>query len=175
MDPRDPNTNSRQRFPEHLKSVTENPDEEQRWVKLLKFPKLRLAGPTDGGKANCSDRIKQFRDKQCNENPTPFIFEAQAKTLKPTRQQLERRVRHRIDAGDIRGAVRLVINEGRIIEPDDASAAVLTFKHPAGDSVTLNDNNRLDAIEFTEKQLRAAIKECNQAENPDPTASDHLT
>ena len=155
-------------FAEHLKKVTEKPEDEQRWVELLQWPKLRLTGPTHGHKIKRGDRIKQLRERLSNENPTAIIYTEPIRTPELSGQRLERRVRHRIDAGDTRGAVRLVINEGRIIEPDITSAAALKANHPAGDGEPLNNLESTAPIEFTEQQLRTAIEGMQTGGAPGP-------
>ena len=51
-------------------------------------------------------------------------------TFKTDDNALARSVRQRVDAGDVSGATRLVIDKGRVISPDKNSAEQLRAKHP---------------------------------------------
>ena len=57
-------------------------------------------------------------------------------------QRLSRQVRRRIEAGDVRSATRLVINEGRVVVLDDESANILRDKHPTKEKVEEPENRQ---------------------------------
>ena len=59
--------------------------------------------------------------------------------------------------GDVRGALKLIVDEGEVIVPDEESAANLRSKHPNGEAINEELSNPKVTIDFTDEQLRSAI------------------
>ena len=83
--------------------------------------------------------------------------------------------RRRIDAGDIRGAVRIFINDGRITEANDESTAIMSSKHPVGKPVALNPHNSPPLAASKEYITRAiTTMPAGGAPGPDGLRPSHL-
>ena len=165
-------------FTDALKHVSDNPHEKQSWINLMKWPKTRLSVPSTSNKLSRKERNKALRE-QLTAKTSPQTQTTQVlhhKTKETTDEQLERRVRQRIDAGDVRGAMRLVVNEGKVIEPDDKSAEALRKKHPIGAIIDEDPSTEDVSIEPTDEQIRAAIEGMSTggAPGPDGLRPSHL-
>jgi len=83
-------------------------------------------------------------------------------------QALARAVRSRVDVGDIRGASRSVVNNGKLIEPDQASLEKLSAKHPTDIDTPAADYELSPPLVLTLEQLTTALSSTPAGGAPGP-------
>ena len=69
---------------------------------------------------------------------------------------LAKAIRKRVDANDKRGAVRIFLNDGRLIEPDEKSVQILRSKHLTEDACSIQESDSPPHW-LTDKILQQAI------------------
>lgn len=114
-------------FAERLHNVASSPDSEEVWRELLIWAR-KLTEDPESRRLDRRARNAALLDKLRSGDKPPLSIKT--KTLKQDDNSLARAVRRRVDAGDVSGAMRLVINEGRVVNPDDESAELLKLEHP---------------------------------------------
>ena len=75
-------------------------------------------------------------------------------------------VRRRIDAGDVTGAVRILVNDGKLVEPNEATAQERRNKHP--DGALPPREHPGNYLRFTDRELEQALKGLQTAGAPGP-------
>jgi len=96
-----------------LQSVCNSPDSPEAWTELITWAKRRLIAPTN--------RIGRAALKRLlREQLTGEGADRRDRAPLPVRrnQALARAVRSRVDVGDIRGASRIVVNDGKLVDAD---------------------------------------------------------
>ena len=142
-------------FASVLRRVCDRPDEEERWLELLRWPRTRLAAPTVGGGSKKGERTRVLREQILTGSGGDDQRRAFRKRYDTNEDRLATAVRRRIDTGDVRGAVRVFVNEGRIIEASVESAAIMESKHPLGESVVANSTE--EPLTATKEEIVRAI------------------
>jgi hypothetical protein len=74
----------------------------------------------------------------------------------------------RVESGDIRGATRVLSNDGRLAAPDAATADLLRTKHPAGPDLQPPDHELPAALSLIRESLINAITRTPSAGAPGP-------
>ena len=83
-----------------------------RWVNLFQWPGARFAEPNGGGKLRGGERNKLLREQLITTTPEILTKVDNGSNFKKQNETpLAATVRHRIDAGDTTGAVRILVNE----------------------------------------------------------------
>ena len=77
-------------------------------------------------------------------------------------------VRRRVDTGDIRGAVRILANDGKLVEPNEQATIELKAKHPEGPRELKFTHQTGAPLQFTDKQLKEALEGLPAAGAPGP-------
>jgi hypothetical protein len=114
---------------ELLLHVAANPDDTQRWLRLLLFPFLCLKQPERGGKRKrkslASLVIANIGSFNTSASAAALIAppkKTQRHTKKPAGiEQLARLVADKIDEGDVKGAVRLTCSDATVAPFDQAT------------------------------------------------------
>ena len=102
-----------------LRRVCDSPNDSSRWLDLLRWPKLRLAAPTS--KQSRKDRVRALSEQLTSKTPQTPNPPTSERKPRDYEGRIAAAVRRRVDTGDIRGAVRTLANEGKLVEPDEHS------------------------------------------------------
>jgi len=148
---------------ESLQSVCDAPDSVDAWTHLLTWAKRRLLAPPNrlGRSALKRHLREQLRGEGAEkQGPAP---------LAPRRTHaLARAVRSRIDVGDVRGASRIVVNDGKIVEPDHASYEVLLTNHAVSTNSQTVCAEPSPPLSLTLEQLSTALTRTPAGGAPGP-------
>ena len=148
-----------------LQKVVESPESPEAWYELLQWPKRTLLAPT--GKHSRAERMHILRDQITGNKPAE---ESQLirKVCTSKNDSVARAVRIRIDAGDPKGAVRILLNDGRIVQPDEQTLIQLRSKHPTEPDPDPATTDLATPMRLTSEQLREAIHSTPHGGAPGP-------
>ena len=111
-----------------LQGVLAAPDNREAWKKLLEFASICFGKPKRGGrkaKSLASVINSQIRDFQAGGHHNEISQRGSAKS-----PSLSAQVSSKLSAGDIRGAVRVLSSEDKVLKGDNATLHKLQEKHP---------------------------------------------
>jgi len=122
------------------------------WKNILTWAKRRQLAPTSRiGRAALKRLLREQLRGEGAERREPEPPQARRN------HALARAVRSRIDVGDIRGASRIVVNDGKIVQPDQTTYEALLVKHPAGASPPAANGESPQPFMLTLDQLTTAL------------------
>ena len=113
---------------EVLRGVLADPDNREAWKKLLEFAGICFGKPKRGGrkaKSLASVINSQIRDFQAGGHNNELSQRGRAKS-----PSLSAQISSKLSAGDIRGAVRVLSSEDKVLKGDNATLLKLQEKHP---------------------------------------------
>ena len=150
-------------FKETIEKIIRNNDVSS-WDELMKFPMNCLRCPKRRGRKAPS--LSTVINRQIR-NHTEGIGAALAsanQTRQPPGEQdnLARSVMTKISLGDVRGAVRLISSDCKIIQPSPAASFELQEKHPPQHSEStlpwnLSDEERIESMRTSSTAVKRAI------------------
>jgi len=146
-----------------LQSVCNSPDSPVAWTELITWAKRRLIAPTNRiGRAALKRLLREQLTGEGAERRDHAPLPARRN------QALARAVRSRVDVGDIRGASRIVVNDGKLVEPDQASLEKLSAKHPTDIDPPAADYELSPPLALTLEQLTTALSRTPAGGAPGP-------
>ena len=158
-----------------LRAVSDNPHDLATWWTLLLWPR-RLAEDKDSRLLPRKTRNERLRAQITGERepPKPEPYETTTNNHKDT---LRRAVRKRVDAGQVKNAMKLIINDGKLLAPNVETLAALKDKHPPTSSKALPKlPDHIQTIAFDRESIELAIRSMNTASaaGPDGLRPSHL-
>ena len=145
-----------------LRAVSDNPHDLATWWTLLLWPR-RLAEDKDSRRLPRKTRNERLRAQITGERepPKPEPYETTPNNHKDT---LRRAVRKRVDAGQVNNAMKLIINDGKLLAPNVETLAALKDKHPPPSSTALPKlPDDIQTIAFDRESIELAIRSMNTA------------
>lgn len=155
-------------FAEILEKVCDSPNNENCWRNLLRWAQSRLASPTTKNKQSRSDRCRALREQLTSKTPQIPESRTDVRETHNYEGRLATAVRRRVDTGDIQGAVRILANDGKMVEPNEQATTELRAKHPEGSKELKFTHQTGPPIQFTDKQLKEALEGLPVAGAPGP-------
>ena len=116
-----------------LREIARDPDDCSKWWVLLLFPRRLVENP-NMRKESRAKRNEQLRAQILGERESP----TESGPTNPREfdgNALRRAVRSQVDAGQINRAIKLVIDDGKLMSPDARTLIALKEKHPKGQLV----------------------------------------
>merc|ERR1711978_106963 len=127
--PRDSRIHAAKIFNEVIRNVMETNDD-QAWLRMAKMPSSCFGRPKHGGKKSGPGQLARSVKSQIQSFREGVQLEPLEKTQKPERP-LAKLVSEKISAGDIRGAVRIVSSDDKLLECSEETFQKLQERHPA--------------------------------------------
>ena len=157
-----------------ITNVTRNNDKDS-WESLLNFARCGIGSSTRGGKKKkkqttvINERLESFMNGVLNPVPKP---------KKKYQPNLKNRVTTKMNAGDIRGAVRVVTSKETILPPSEEITAKLREKHPPSNpnSIFPQVQNAMENIIVNKDDIQKAIRSFGKGVSggPDGLLPQHL-
>jgi len=117
------------------------------------------------GRAACKRQLREQLIGAGAKRREPALH--QKRSAGPERA-LARAVRSRIDVGDVRGASRVVANDGKFVDPDQDAFDVLKAKHPVGEDPPPPEGALPPPLALTLEQLLDAVSRTPAGGAPGP-------
>ena len=123
---------ARQSLAELFQKLLRDPTDANKWLHLLTMPKQCLKQPTRGGKKyNLTAHVKmQITDFSSSEGLTRISENGLSRPARKRESSLNSRVSKKMDAGDVKGAVRAVCSDDSIAPDTAETLQQLSEKHP---------------------------------------------
>ena len=147
-----------------LRVVCDDHESIDGWTGLLTWAKRRLLAPE--GRIGRAALKSLLREQLTGEGAKRRDSRRKQKRPPGSDAAFARAVRLRIDAGDVRGAARVIANDGKLVEPDEDSWDKLKQKHPTGSNPTAPQQEPSAPLQLTLEQLLGGVKRMSAAGAP---------